>query len=205
MADEDVIATEAPAAEAPDHERTASAVALEELVPTPAAALPPPAAMRTARVVGVTGRKARIELRGMGQPIDATIAPEVDAEVLTDACENGDAVLVETVPGELPLVVGVLHTRRPRELKLKAGTIRDRGRRRGAAARGESGDPHSRRRRHRGGGEPHQRGVAGAVPHRGADAAAELKARSRRARTSRRERHDEQTHGASARRRPLLR
>jgi hypothetical protein len=105
----------------------AAPVALEELVLTPAAALPPAAAIRTARVAGVTGRHAKIELRGMSAPIDAAIAPEVDPGVIADAVESGDTVLVETVPGAVPLIVGVLHTRRPRELKLRAGSIQIEG------------------------------------------------------------------------------
>jgi len=36
---------------------------------------------------------------------------------------SGDSVLVEVAEGEAPLVVGVLHTRRPREIKLKAGIV----------------------------------------------------------------------------------
>ena len=107
---------------------TALPVALEELVPTPAVpALPPAAAMRTARVASVTGRHATLTLRGHAAPIDALVAPEVDPEVVADALASGDAVLVETAAGEAPLIVGVLSTRRPRELRLRAGTIQIEG------------------------------------------------------------------------------
>ncbi len=100
-------------------------VALEEIVPTPAASpsLPPAAAMRTARVASVTGRRATLELRGHTAPVDALIADEVDPRVVADACASRDAVLVETVPGEVPVIVGVLLTQRPREVRLRAGTI----------------------------------------------------------------------------------
>ena len=79
--------------------------------------------MRTARVGGVTGRRAKITLRGQREAVEAAIAPEVDPGVVADAVETGDAVLVEVVEGEGPLVVGVLHTRRPRVLRLRAATI----------------------------------------------------------------------------------
>ena len=95
----------------------------EELVATPAPALPPPVALRTARVTGLTGRRAQLELRGMSTAIDAFVAPEVDPEVIADAMANGNAVMVETAPGAPPLIVGALHTRSPRELKVRAGSI----------------------------------------------------------------------------------
>ncbi len=47
----------------------------------------------------------------------------MDPRVVADACANGDAVLVETVPGEEPAIVGVLLTQRPREVRLRARTI----------------------------------------------------------------------------------
>jgi hypothetical protein len=79
--------------------------------------------MRTARVASVSGRQAKIVLRGRTEALDAMIAPEVDPAVISDALANGDAVLVELAAGEVPLVVAALHTRRPREIRLKAGTI----------------------------------------------------------------------------------
>lgn len=101
-------------------------IALDEILSTPPAAvppLPPAVAMRTARVVGVTGRRATLTLRGQGAPLDALVAPEVDARVIADALASGDAVLVETVAGELPVIVGVLLTQRRDELRLRARTI----------------------------------------------------------------------------------
>ncbi len=109
----------------------ASPVALEEIVPTPEAAPAPsrPAevGMRTARVVGVSGRRVKIALRGQAAPVDAVVAPEVDPGVVADALESGDSVLVELCEGETPLVVAALHTRRPREIRLKATTIQIEG------------------------------------------------------------------------------
>lgn len=117
--------TDAPMAEA------ALPITLEELLPTPAPA--PPAArlagggMRTARVTSISGRRATIALRGQAEPFNALIAPEVDPAVIADALTDGDSVLVETVEGEEPLVVAVLHTRKPREIRLKAATIQIEG------------------------------------------------------------------------------
>ncbi len=117
----------------------AAPVALDEILLTPAGPRPErpalagldggdpqnpgPAGVRTARVTAVTGRRAKVTFRGQPAPIDAAVAPEVDPGVIADAVENGDSVLVEVAPGEAPLVVGVLHTRRPRAIRLKASTI----------------------------------------------------------------------------------
>lgn len=107
---------------------------LEEILPTPIAeaapqvpAQPAPEGIRTARLAKVSGRKASITLRGRPDPIEATIAPEVEPGIVADAHANGDSVLVELAAGEVPLVVGVLQTRRPREIHLKAGSIQIEG------------------------------------------------------------------------------
>ncbi|AKT37020.1 hypothetical protein [Chondromyces crocatus] len=110
----------------------ASQVSIEELlsdVPLPAEASPPvalvaaPVGVRVARLLQVTGRVASLSLRGEAGPLEADIAPEVEVELVQDALVNGDSVLVEVGPGIAPLVVGVLQTRRPRELHLRAGTV----------------------------------------------------------------------------------
>jgi hypothetical protein len=74
-------------------------------------------------VTGLSGRTAKVVLRGRTEVLDAAVPPEVDPAVVADAVTNGDSVLVELAEGERPLVVGVLHTRRPREIRLKATTI----------------------------------------------------------------------------------
>jgi hypothetical protein len=79
--------------------------------------------MRTARVARVEGRKAQILLRGKDAPVEADIAPEVDPELVADAHASGDAVLVEQYEGEPPLVVGILQTKKPREIHLRAATV----------------------------------------------------------------------------------
>jgi hypothetical protein len=81
------------------------------------------AGVRTARLVSVSGRKATIALRGRRDPVSVEIAPEVEPEIVADALANGESVLVEPGEGELPLIVAVLQTRRPREIKLKATVV----------------------------------------------------------------------------------
>jgi hypothetical protein len=44
-------------------------------------------------------------------------------ELIARAMTNGDRVLVEITPGETPLVVGVVQTRFPEKLELKAQEI----------------------------------------------------------------------------------
>lgn len=105
-------------------------VSLESLLDEPrvaedasAAALDAAVGMRTARVTNVTGRTATILFRGRAAPMSAQIAPEVDPDVVSDACANGDSVLIEVARDAEPLVVGVLQTRRPREIRLRAATV----------------------------------------------------------------------------------
>jgi hypothetical protein len=80
--------------------------------------------VRTARLVAVEGRRATVALRGRREVL-AEIAPEVDPEIVADALAQGDSVLLEPGEGEgeLPLIVGVLQTRRPREIRLKAAIV----------------------------------------------------------------------------------
>ncbi|WP_437552987.1 hypothetical protein WME97_17140 [Sorangium sp. So ce367] len=105
-------------------------VTLDDVLAEPAAAPLPArkaqplgAAMRTARVASIVGRKASIHVRGAEGPVDAQIAPDVDPEVIADARARGDAVLVELCEGEPPLIVAALTTQRPQTLHLKATTV----------------------------------------------------------------------------------
>lgn len=117
--------------EATDAEAPASTeISLETFLPTPEAervaapaAAPAAPGMRTARVLAVTGRHARIALRGSVAPIDAEIAAEMDPALVADALESGSAVLIEVAEGASPLIVAALQTQRPREIRLKAAVI----------------------------------------------------------------------------------
>ncbi|WP_437567269.1 hypothetical protein [Sorangium sp. So ce542] len=111
----------------------ASRLSIDDLLPDPASPAPrrvgvapavaPVAGTRTARVLAVAGRSATIVLRGAPAAVEAELAPEVDPEVIADALDNGDSVLVECCEGEAPLVVAALATRKPRELRLQATTV----------------------------------------------------------------------------------
>jgi len=95
----------------------------EGIAPAPVAALVPVPALRTARVLAVEGRAATIAWRGAAQGVEATIAPEVDRELVIRASAQGDAVLVEWVPDEAPIVVGIVQTRVPDQIDLRARVI----------------------------------------------------------------------------------
>ncbi|XYI01980.1 hypothetical protein ACMHYB_20285 [Sorangium sp. So ce1128] len=117
---------ETPAAEAADAPRVTldDVLAEQAAAPLPVRkAQPLGAAMRTARVASIAGRRASIHLRGAEGPVDAQIAPDVDPEVIADARARGDAVLVELCDGELPQIVAALTTQRPQALHLKASTV----------------------------------------------------------------------------------
>ncbi len=110
----------------------APAPSLDELlahVTAPAAAAPlAPAAesapvVRSARIVSMSGAEVLVALRGQREPIAADVAAEVDRELVERALASGDAVLVEQEPGERPVIVGVLQTRIPSKLELRAETI----------------------------------------------------------------------------------
>jgi hypothetical protein len=78
-------------------------------------------ALRTARILSLAGRTAQISWRGQTEVVEAELAPEVERDLVLSAIEEKATVLVET--GAPNLVVGLVQTRSPRELKLKAGTV----------------------------------------------------------------------------------
>jgi hypothetical protein len=153
-----VAATDAVTEAKPDEvEPGASSLGLEDFLPNPRGSAreqgKPEAprtggtGMRTASVVRLSGRTAAILFRGAPSPVDAEVAPEVEAAVVDDARLSGDSVLVEIWGDEPPVVVGVLKTRMPREIHLKAATVHIEGEReillrsgRGAIRIREDGD-----------------------------------------------------------------
>ena len=113
------------------------------------AALPdmPPTVTRSAKIVRVVGRNATITFRGDSTEYAATIPSDVDPEFITEAHAAGQNVMVEWTRGAEPLIVGVLQTRNPRELHLKAESVHIEGERevlfksgRGALRIREDGD-----------------------------------------------------------------
>lgn len=93
----------------PQEERRAAAVRRPAIAPAPA--------LRTARILAVEGRTAKIALRGARAEVEAAIAPEVERELLEEAARHKDSVLVE-IEGDEAVVVGVVQTRRPHEVRV---------------------------------------------------------------------------------------
>lgn len=83
--------------------------------------LPQLLTVRAVRVLG-EGRVAVLR-RGCPEPVDADVAPEVSPELLEVAVEQGQSLLVEWAQGASPLVVGVIQTCVPSQLKLRAESI----------------------------------------------------------------------------------
>lgn len=79
--------------------------------------------LRTARLVALEGRVAKVALRGAREEIAAQLAPEVDQELIEDAAIQKDAVLVEIGEDGQPLIVGVVQTHKPREIHVTGEKI----------------------------------------------------------------------------------
>ncbi len=77
-------------------------------------------AMRTGCPLSVTGRGVCLEVRGVEGVVMGELAPGVSPEVVLQAAENGDAVVLECVANMPPLVVGVLQTRIPETITIRA-------------------------------------------------------------------------------------
>lgn len=99
---------------------------LEKVVATPASegtSIPGPVGLRSARLVAVSPTGIQIALRGRDGALDADLAEGVDRELLVRASVSGDAVLVEQEAGHRFVIVGILQTRVPTKLELRAETI----------------------------------------------------------------------------------
>ena len=93
--------------------------------PEPRTGAEPPrfAGLRTAGIVSIQHRQAMIALRGSREAVAATIAPDVDRELVEEAATHKDTVLVESgEDGEL-WIVGVVQTKRPREVHVTGEKI----------------------------------------------------------------------------------
>jgi hypothetical protein len=89
---------------------------------TPAAEAPR-AYLSMARVASVKGNDAQIVFRGKAAPTAARIDDGVDRALVAGAAARGDMVLVEVEPGALPIIVGMVQTRVPETLELRADKI----------------------------------------------------------------------------------
>jgi hypothetical protein len=114
---------DAPEAEAAAPAEAAADDPVESLLArvTQPAVEPPAGGLRAAHVVSLDGKVARIRWRGATDPVEADLAREVDPDLVHQAIAERSLVMVET--GVRPAVVGVLQTRAPRVLSLKAGRI----------------------------------------------------------------------------------
>lgn len=79
--------------------------------------------IRSARLVGVSGRTATVYVRGDDEAIEIALDPDVDAVVIRDAMETGERVMVEADEDGAWVVVGVLRSRQPEKLRLNAAVI----------------------------------------------------------------------------------
>lgn len=89
----------------------------------PGAVVLPSVSTRTAQPLGIKGRDISLRVRGLDEPVQAKLEVGVARAVVETAISNGDRVVVEQSPGQEPLVVGVLTTRIPEELTLRAKKI----------------------------------------------------------------------------------
>ncbi len=79
---------------------------------------------RTARVMAIDGSEVTLRVRGTSASFAARLAPGVSRELVAAAVTQGDHVVVECESNGEVFVVGVLQTRIPRELTLKAEKVR---------------------------------------------------------------------------------
>ena len=84
---------------------------------------PAPPMLRTARIVAMPPGKIEITFRGAPRSVLADLGEGVERELLASAMKNRDAVLIEWAPDASPVVVGVVQTRIPAELVLKAQKV----------------------------------------------------------------------------------
>jgi hypothetical protein len=79
--------------------------------------------VRSARLLSHSGRSAVVELRGDDEPREVPLDSEVDAAIIAEALETGERVLVEADETSELAVVGVLRSRVPEKLVLRANVI----------------------------------------------------------------------------------
>lgn len=91
----------------------------------PSTAPPSPASssLRTARVTRLFGTRVELRMRGSDQTMVAKIDEGVEPDLLAQAAAHGGTVLVEMLPGHEPVVIGLLQTRLPSTVEIKAKDI----------------------------------------------------------------------------------
>lgn len=86
-----------------------------------AAALTP--GVRSAELLALSDRTARVRLRGREATVDVAVAPEIDADLLKEALRDRQRVLVEWFGEGEPLVVGILQVHKPRQVTIRAEVV----------------------------------------------------------------------------------
>ncbi len=79
--------------------------------------------LRMARLARIEGGKVFLKVRGKSEDIEADVDEEVDLDLLKRSFDNGQAVLIEEEPGLLPVVVGLIQTKVPETLEIRARKI----------------------------------------------------------------------------------
>jgi hypothetical protein len=79
--------------------------------------------LRTARVARMVEKGAELQMRGSDLPVVAVLDDGVDRALIARTAETGDAVLVETLAGQDPVIVGVVQTRFPEKTELRGKDI----------------------------------------------------------------------------------
>jgi hypothetical protein len=92
--------------------------------PAVPAGLPAAPVLRTARIEALSPGGARVSFRGAAEPVEADLDEGVDQALVEQAFARGDRVLLEVdaATGEA-IVVGVVQTRLPDKLELRAGEV----------------------------------------------------------------------------------
>jgi len=108
-------------------ERDEAAAAAARLEPRPevatSAATLTAVAMCTATPTSLRGRRVSLRQRGTVSSVEGELGPGVARELVERAIRDGEAVLVECPAGRAPVVVGVVQSRIPREMTIKAGKV----------------------------------------------------------------------------------
>lgn len=80
--------------------------------------------LTVARLIGLDGRRATIAFRGERAPFPAELDEEVERELAVRALEQKSAVLVEIDEQGRAFVMGIVQTKRPREVVIEGESVR---------------------------------------------------------------------------------
>jgi len=91
--------------------------------PSSSPALGTAVGLRVGQPVAVRGRAVTVRYRGAEGDIRAELAPGVAPDLVAQCISSGNAVLLEALPNETPMVVGVLQTQMPEDLTFHARRV----------------------------------------------------------------------------------